>query len=103
MPESLKTFLKCVKDAQRTFHDRIREEIEHGVTPSTLSALDSQLIARAQQLDFKAKALTDAVTELRRETNRQFTPAIKLAMEETYAEILEERGSYIKTSYVSSS
>ncbi|KXJ94500.1 hypothetical protein Micbo1qcDRAFT_221032 [Microdochium bolleyi] len=93
IPKALTKFLKSTTESQQSFHDRMREEIEPGVTPSTLRALDSQLSARTKQSDFKAKALTDSATELRKETNRHFTPAIKLAMEDTYDSIMEENGA----------
>lgn len=88
----MKSFLGCVKDSQKAFHDQMKEEMQSGISPIMLEALERQLEARNKQLKFRGKALLGGNSDLNKEANRHFTPAVQEYIADAYADIQQESG-----------
>ena len=72
----------------------MKKEMQSGISPIMLEALERQLKARNKQLKFRGKALLARISDLNKEANRHFTPAIQEYMADAYVDVRQESGQY---------
>jgi len=99
LPVILESFGRDTAVQLRRFHEAARGRAEErGINVSGLSTLSSQVIVHARSVEALMVNIGAKITEIQREANRGFTPAIVAAMRSAYQACTNEsgQGSYAR-------